>query len=137
MDFPKTHPRNLNNDEATETTFGRPDWGCLWRRCLRFVVPGQSYRLSLSLGANGQKKVSVTAGNQGTTLIFDPPNRLPNDWGDLSYLFTANSASTPISITGASGGSYLALDNVSVVPEVLPEGLGVVFVDQLAQKLQL
>ncbi len=108
------------------------------------TVPGQSYRLSLSLGANssipdaqGPKKVGVTAGNQGTTLIFIPPNRGPNDWGALSFIFMAFSESTPISITGVSGGSYLALDNVSVVPSEPPEGLGVVFVDQFTQKLQL
>ena len=74
---------------------------------------------------------------QGTTLVFDPPNRRPNDWGTLSYIFTAFSESTSISITGVSGGSYLALDNVSVVPAEAPEGLGVVFVNQSTQELQL
>jgi hypothetical protein len=95
------------------------------------TVPLQSYTLSLSLGANldnpnyaGQKSVLVSAGSSSATFTFTPTATSGNQWGNYSFNFVATSASTAITITGTDAGTgraHLGLDNIKVVPEVVPE----------------
>src|SRR5262249_16727182 len=92
------------------------------------TVPDQTYRLSFALGSNadypraaGLKAVSVCAGSTAAILTFVPTNTSGSQWETVSTTFTALADSTEIVINGLiSSGNYLALDNVSVVREVIP-----------------
>ncbi len=96
------------------------------------TVPGQVYRLSLSLGSNqdypnagGQKAIAVCVGSASTTLTFVPTNTAGNQWQTFSFRFAASSASTMIAIRGLmASGIYLGLDNVSVVADPLAPAPG-------------
>lgn len=90
------------------------------------TTPGQRYRLSLSLGSNaeypgagGRKEVSVRCGEVTTSVAFDPAGTPANEWSTFGFTFVAASTTTPIRITGLNAsGIYLAVDQVSVVPDV-------------------
>ena len=85
------------------------------------TVPGRKYRLSLALGSHasyaGAKTLSVCAGPSATVFTFFPTNFSGNQWETFGFTFTAGAPSTDISIAGITGGHYLGLDNVSVVPD--------------------
>lgn len=89
------------------------------------TVPGQGYRLSLSLGSNqdypnagGQKSVTVCAGSSSTNFTFTPTASTGNQWETFSFGFVASSASTVVTIGGLiANGVYLGLDNVSVIAD--------------------
>lgn len=75
------------------------------------TVPGQSHRLSLSLGAyqfssrlQGPVSVSVTAGTAGRSLTFNPApfGTVGHDWGTFTWEFLAEASSTAVTITGES-----------------------------------
>ena len=93
------------------------------------TVLGQSYVVSLYLGENatvgagGPVSVLVSAGSSSATLTANPTG--PNDiWTLETFSFTAISASTLVSIQGAStdNGHYIGLDNLSIVgPSAVPE----------------
>ncbi len=91
------------------------------------TTPGQIYRMTLSLGIYnddprtvGPVSVVATAGSASMPFTFDSAGS-GNQWGTFSFDFTADSASTPITIQGIStaGGIYIGVDNagVAVVPE--------------------
>jgi hypothetical protein len=91
------------------------------------TAPGETYQVSFSLGQYQQKSiyegpVSVTAvaGVVSNGLFtFTPTNGGADEWGSFQINFTAQCASTMISIVGstAAGGHYLGLDNVSLTPQ--------------------
>lgn len=96
------------------------------------TTSGVSYHLSFALGADqsngsysGPVGVTATAGNAMQTFTFDPatsePNLTGNLWQTEGLDFTANSASTAITLIGAQGKQYIGLDSVSVTPNPVPE----------------
>lgn len=107
------------------------------------TTPGQTYRLTLSLGSNaeypgaaGQKQVAVSCGNARTTFTFDPVGTSNNEWGTFHFHFTADTAGTEVIITGlTASGIYLGLDNISMVATHPPE-LKVTGVEQLGNELR-
>lgn len=89
------------------------------------TVVGLPYQLSFFLGSYTQRwggpPVSITASAGGTTQTFTvSTTSTASTWTPFSMFFTANSASTAITLTGAAGVNYIGLDNVSVVPAVSP-----------------
>ncbi len=89
------------------------------------TAPGRRYRLSLALGSNavfpgaaGRKTISVCAGSVATLFTLVPNKNGGDQWQTFSLPFTADADTTDIVIAGTlSGGVYLGLDNVSVVPD--------------------
>ena len=90
------------------------------------TVPGQPYHLAFNLGTeqsaaspatHGPVSVVATAGSTSLPFTFDPSGT-GTKWGEFGFDFTASSSSTPISIVGTvtTGGSYIGLDLVSVMP---------------------
>lgn len=112
------------------------------------TVPGQSYRLSLSLGTyqfrvrfQGPVSVSVTAGAARRSLAFTPApfGTVGNDWGTITWEFIAEATTTAVTITGetAFGGAYVGLDNVSVTGAPAPEESEVTVVSSAMGELRL
>jgi hypothetical protein len=85
------------------------------------TVAGQNYTLTFDLGVDQSDSrydgpISVTASAGSTSQVlgpYDPPGA-GNQWGAFTLNFTANSASTLISIQGEQGDQYIGLDNVAV-----------------------
>jgi len=86
--------------------------------------PGQEYELSFYLGSYTQRwggpPVSILATAGGASQPFTvATTSTTSTWTPFSMLFTATSANTAITLTGAAGVQYIGLDNVAVdaVPE--------------------
>jgi hypothetical protein len=85
------------------------------------TVPGQQYDLSFYLGSYTQRwggppvSILAAAGTTSQTFIVSTSST-SSTWTPFSLLFTASSATTPITLTGAAGVAYIGLDNVSVNP---------------------
>ena len=82
---------------------------------------GQEYTLSFYLGSYtrrwGGPPVSILASANGTAQTFTVSTVSDaSTWTPFSMLFTASSANTTVSLTGAAGVEYIGLDNVSVDP---------------------
>lgn len=83
------------------------------------TIAGQQYVLSFQLGSYtarwGGPPVSINASAGGTSQTFtvNAPSSA-STWTPFSMLFTASSASTAVTLTGAAGFEYIGLDNVSV-----------------------
>ncbi|MEI6782316.1 MAG: DUF642 domain-containing protein [Verrucomicrobiota bacterium] len=83
--------------------------------------PNQTYQLSFALGTvendyrwRGPVSVTVSAGSTSNVFTYTPSGT-DWQWRTFTWSFTAGSASTPITLTGASAAANLiALDNVSV-----------------------
>jgi hypothetical protein len=88
---------------------------------------GQQYDLSFYLGSYTQRwggpPVSILAGAGTTNQTFTVSTpSTASTWTPFSMYFTANSASTTITLTGAAGSEYIGLDNVSVdLASAVPE----------------
>jgi len=86
--------------------------------------PGEEYELSFYLGSYTQRwggpPISILASAGGDTETFTvAATSTTSTWTPFSMLFTATSANTAITLTGAAGVQYIGLDNVAVnaVPE--------------------
>jgi hypothetical protein len=85
------------------------------------TTAGQQYSLSFYLGSYTQRwggppvSILATAGGTSQTFTLATPTT-SSTWAQFSLLFTAASASTAITLTGAAGVEYIGLDNVSVDP---------------------
>jgi hypothetical protein len=107
------------------------------------TTPGDMYSLSFYLGSYtaswGGPPMSITAAAAGTSQTFTvSTTSTSSTWTPFSMQFTANSATTAVSLTGAAGFNYIGLDNVNLddlgggggsVPEpatyaLIPAGLG-------------
>jgi hypothetical protein len=89
------------------------------------TTAGQQYVLSFYLGTYTQRwggpPVSILASAGGTSQTFTvSTTSTASTWTPFSMLFTASSASTPITLTGAAGVDYIGLDNVGVDPSGAP-----------------
>lgn len=87
---------------------------------------GQSYELSFDLGSSNRwgRPSAIEASAAGTSNTFTS-NTVGgiSDWDRFSMVFTANSESTTISLTGTTGSRYIGLDNVSVSAVPVPAAL--------------
>ncbi len=92
---------------------------------------GTSYKVSFYLGTypsksdySGSVSVIVRAGSQSQPFTYDATGVTGPGvvWKPFSYVFTATTPATAISIIGikSAGGHYLALDNVSVGVNATP-----------------
>lgn len=85
------------------------------------TTAGQQYTLSFFLGSFTQLwggppiSILATAGGTSQTFTLATPTT-SSTWAPFSLLFTAASASTAITLTGAAGVEYIGLDNASVDP---------------------
>lgn len=85
------------------------------------TAAGQQYELSFYLGSYTQRwggppvSILASAGSASQTFTVSTTSTT-STWTLFSLLFTASSASTPITLTGAAGVNYIGLDNVSVDP---------------------
>lgn len=82
---------------------------------------GEQYTVSFYLGSYtarwGGPPISIIASAGGTSQTFtDSTVTSMSTWTPFSLLFTATSATTAITLTGAAGVNYIGLDNVSVDP---------------------
>jgi hypothetical protein len=82
---------------------------------------GEQYAVSFYLGSYtarwGGPPTSIVASAGGTSQTFtDSTATSTSTWTPFSLLFTATSATTAITLTGAAGVNYIGLDNVSVDP---------------------
>jgi hypothetical protein len=83
------------------------------------TVVGQQYDLSFYLGSYtqiwGGPPISIlaAAGSTNQTVTVSTTSTA-STWTPFSILFTASSANTPITLTGAAGVEYIGLDNVTV-----------------------
>ncbi len=92
---------------------------------------GDQYNLTFFLGSFtsrwGGPPISILASAGGTSATFtDSPATTTSTWVPFSLPFTATSASTAITLTGAAGVEYIGLDNVDVElvggpPDGVPE----------------
>lgn len=85
------------------------------------TTPGEQYDLSFFIGSYTQRwggpPVSVSASAAGTTQTFTvSTTSTASTWTPFSMVFTASSANTTVTLTGAAGVEYIGLDNVSVNP---------------------
>jgi hypothetical protein len=97
------------------------------------TTAGQSYSLSFLIGVNNsssgyRQPVSVTADVNGSDSTFtNSMTGTGNQWYLATENFTANSASTTITLTGLStaGGQYIGLDaaDVEATPEPMTWGM--------------
>ena len=81
------------------------------------TTPGATYSLSFDLGSSTlfDRPDSITASAAGTSQTFTAPTTGGNnDWQSVSMQFVASSASTTVLLQGASGNSYIGLDNADV-----------------------
>ncbi len=90
------------------------------------TVAGQSYVLSFDLGSSTiygvNPSIIASAGSSSST--FSATTTGTNQWDRFSMSFLADSTSTTIALTGvgtAYSGSYIGLDNVSIVTSSAPE----------------
>ena len=113
---------------------------------------GEHYSLSFYLGSYtalwGGPPISILAAAGGTSQTFtNPAATTTSTWTPFSLLFTATSATTAVTLTGAAGVNYIGLDNVSVDPAgaggAVPEpsafalfGLGLVSFPLIVRRLQ-
>jgi hypothetical protein len=88
------------------------------------TTTGQEYELSFYLGSYTQRwggpPVSILASAGGASQTFTvSTTSTASTWTPFSLSFTATSANTAITLSGAAGFQYIGLDNVSVnaVPE--------------------
>jgi hypothetical protein len=90
---------------------------------------GQQYDLTFYLGSYTQRwggpPVSIVASAAGTTQTFTvTTTSTESTWTPFTFHFTAGSANTAVTLTGAAGVNYIGLDNVSLDPVgavVIPE----------------
>jgi hypothetical protein len=85
------------------------------------TTAGEQYTVSFYLGSYtalwGGPPVSILASAGGTSQTYmNAAATSTSTWTPFSLLFTATSATTAITLTGAAGVSYIGLDNVSVDP---------------------
>jgi hypothetical protein len=82
------------------------------------TTAGATYQLTFDLGSATQWGVEdgLTASAGSTSQVFTSVNTTTTDtWTSEVLDFTATGSSTLISLVGASGQSYIGLDNVDVV----------------------
>jgi hypothetical protein len=82
------------------------------------TVAGDKYKATFWLGSSSQWGIQdgLTASAAGASKTFTSTNNgsQKNLWQHETFDFTANSASTTLSLLGARGVNYIGLDNVSV-----------------------
>ncbi len=93
------------------------------------TLPSHGYQLRVSVGAHqgigaygGQKQIEVIVDGASTTFTLIPAGT-GNQWVTFTLNFVATGAATQITVHGTSsgsGGQYVGLDNVSVVPMSVP-----------------
>ena len=112
------------------------------------TTPGQVYRLSFSLGADedvfayrGPVSVMAIAGAVSNVFTLTPTNGATgNVWTNFALDFTATTNATLLTLVGtaATGGAYLGLDNVSVIPlTAAPPELLITAVEKIGNNLRL
>lgn len=88
------------------------------------TTPGQRYQLSFALGSQedrttfrGPMEVEVNLGSRSQSFRLEPSGE-GSQWGTFTWEFTADFSTTVLNFQGtlSSGGHYLGLDNISVVP---------------------
>ena len=91
------------------------------------TVVGQPYDLSFYLGSYTQRfggppvSILAAAGSTSHTFMVSTTST-SSTWTPFSMLFTATSANTTITLTGAAGVDYIGLDNVNVdLESAVPE----------------
>lgn len=109
------------------------------------TTPGQNYRLAFSLGADqdvfayrGPVSVAAMVGSVSNVFTLTPVGGATgNVWMSFTLDFTATNSSTSLKFFGttATGGAYLGLDNISVVP--LSPDLSISSIQKLGDNLQL
>ncbi len=88
------------------------------------TIIGDTYNLSFDTNANGAKISASAFGNNSlASSIFSNTQNTLNAWQTFSLSFTADSASTLVSLLGATaggggGGGYIGLDKVTVISAV-------------------
>jgi len=87
---------------------------------------GQSYELSFDLGSSNRwgRPSAIEASAAGSSNIFTSSTVGGlSDWDRVSMMFTADSETTTIFLTGVTGSQYIGLDNVSVSAVPVPAAL--------------
>jgi Protein of unknown function (DUF642) len=88
------------------------------------TTPGATYQLTFDLGSaiqwGIQDGVTVSAGATSQTFTSTNDGTSINNWDSEVFDFTASSASTLITLAGASGNQYIGVNNVSVVETGVP-----------------
>ncbi len=87
---------------------------------------GQSYELSFDLGSSNiwGRPSAIEASAAGSSNIYTSSTVGGlSDWDRFSMIFTADSETTTISLTGTTGSQYIGLDNVSVSAVPVPAAL--------------
>ena len=87
---------------------------------------GQSYELSFDLGSSNRwgRPSAIEASAAGSSNIFTSSTVGElSDWDRVSMMFTADSETTTIFLTGITGSQYIGLDNVSVSAVPVPAAL--------------
>ncbi len=87
---------------------------------------GQSYELSFDLGSSSiwGRPSAIEASAAGSSNIYTSSTVGGlSDWDRFSMIFTADSETTTISLTGTTGSQYIGLDNVSVSAVPVPAAL--------------
>ena len=91
------------------------------------TVVGATYALTFDLGSDPTYGVQdgLTAGADGFSQQFTSTNDGSQHdlWQLETFTFVANSASTTITLTGATGEKYIGLDNVALNQTPLPAAL--------------
>ena len=110
------------------------------------TIAGQEYDLSFYLGSYTARwggppvSISATAGATNGTFTVSTTST-QSTWTPFALHFTATSATTPITLTGAAGSQYIGLDNVSVVqaggPTPVPEPSSMILLGSVAVGLCL
>lgn len=83
------------------------------------TVAGQQYQVNYFLGSYTQRwggppvSILASAGSTSQTCTVSTTSTA-STWTPCSMLFTATSASTPLTLLGTAGFQYIGLDNVSV-----------------------
>jgi len=84
---------------------------------------GQSYELSFDLGSSNRwgrpSAIEASAASSSNIFMSSTVGGL-SDWDRFSMIFTADSETTSIFLTGVTGSQYIGLDNVSVSAVPVP-----------------
>jgi len=91
------------------------------------TTPGANYRLSLWLDSPDGATPNEFSVSWNGTVLFDQASLAAIGWTNLQFLVTATGASTVLQLGFRDDVHYLGLDDISVMPAILPQpGLGCV-----------